>query len=91
MEKRKTPRASVRQAPPAASVHDDDGKLRRRIAERAYDLYLRRACAPGHDVEDWLEAERLLRDEAASSAPRPRRGGRKRPGAQSETGARSAQ
>jgi Protein of unknown function (DUF2934) len=31
------------------------------IARRAYDLCLARACEHGHDVEDWLQAERELR------------------------------
>jgi hypothetical protein len=30
------------------------------IASRAYDLYLARGCEHGHDVEDWLRAEREL-------------------------------
>ena len=34
------------------------------IARRAYDLYMARGCEPGHDVEDWLQAERDLRDAA---------------------------
>jgi hypothetical protein len=34
----------------------------RDIARRAYDLYLTRGCEHGHDVEDWLQAERELRD-----------------------------
>ena len=33
------------------------------IAERAYDLYLRRGGEDGHDVEDWLAAEHRLRQE----------------------------
>ena len=37
------------------------------IARRAYDLYQARGCQPGHDVDDWMQAERDLR------APRPRR------------------
>ena len=37
------------------------------IARRAYDLYQARGCQPGHDVDDWVQAERELR------APRPRR------------------
>jgi Protein of unknown function (DUF2934) len=32
------------------------------IARRAYDLYLTRGCEHRHDVDDWLEAERELRD-----------------------------
>ncbi len=31
------------------------------VARRAYELYLRRGSRNGHDVEDWLEAERQLR------------------------------
>lgn len=31
------------------------------IARRAYDLYLGRGREPGHEVEDWLQAERELR------------------------------
>jgi hypothetical protein len=30
------------------------------IARRAYDLYLARGREDGHDVEDWLQAEREL-------------------------------
>jgi hypothetical protein len=30
------------------------------IARRAYELYLNRGQAPGHGVEDWLQAEREL-------------------------------
>ncbi len=34
--------------------------LQERIAQRAYELYLRRGQVPGHDVSDWLEAERQI-------------------------------
>ena len=40
----------------AASIKVGD----REIARRAYDLYLARGCENGHDVEDWLQAEREL-------------------------------
>jgi Protein of unknown function (DUF2934) len=33
------------------------------VARRAYDFYLARACDHGHDVDDWLQAERDLRAE----------------------------
>jgi hypothetical protein len=39
----------------AATSSDGD------VARRAYDLYLARGCEPGHDVEDWLRAEREIR------------------------------
>ncbi len=31
------------------------------IARRAHDLYLARGCEHGHDVDDWVNAERELR------------------------------
>jgi Protein of unknown function (DUF2934) len=34
---------------------DDD------VARRAYDLYAARGRKDGHDMEDWLQAERELR------------------------------
>jgi hypothetical protein len=48
-------RASTSRPNLSAPMTDSD------IARRAYDLYLARGCAHGHDVEDWLQAERELR------------------------------
>lgn len=31
------------------------------VAQVAYELFERRGCVSGHDVEDWLEAERIVR------------------------------
>lgn len=31
------------------------------VARRAYNLYLARGCEDGHDIDDWLQAERELR------------------------------
>jgi hypothetical protein len=39
----------------AANITESD------IARRAYDLYLARGCTPGHQLEDWLQAEQELR------------------------------
>ena len=36
---------------------------REQIAERAYALYLERGAESGHDVEDWLAAEKELSQE----------------------------
>ena len=30
------------------------------IAHRAYELYTKRGCKPGKDVEDWVRAEKEL-------------------------------
>jgi hypothetical protein len=46
--------ASTGEAQPA-TVTDDE------IARRAYDLFLSRRGEHGHDVEDWLQAERELK------------------------------
>lgn len=45
----------TRTGPDAVSVSD--------IARRAFDLYLARGRHDGHDVEDWLQAERELQGE----------------------------
>ena len=39
----------------------------RDIARRAYELYLARGCDAGHDVEDWLQAERELQEALGSA------------------------
>jgi len=31
------------------------------VARVAYELFERRGCVHGHDLEDWLEAERIVR------------------------------
>ena len=52
----------------------DSKKRRDRIAEAAYYNAQRRGFQPGHEVEDWLEAEKQVDDEAAEitlPAPRP--------------------
>jgi hypothetical protein len=48
----RTPKPPVSQQ---AAATDGD------IARRAYELYLARGCEDGHDVEDWVQAERELR------------------------------
>ena len=35
------------------------------IAQRAFELYQRRGCQPGHETEDWLEAQKQLSSEPA--------------------------
>jgi len=44
----------------AESQHRYFEVLGSRIAERAYELYLQRGHEHGHDMEDWLEAERQI-------------------------------
>jgi hypothetical protein len=40
-----------------------------RIAARAYELAEQRGFAPGHDVEDWLQAEREIEAGPPRSTP----------------------
>ena len=44
----------------AESQHRYFEVLGSRIAERAYELYVQRGHEHGHDMEDWLEAERQI-------------------------------
>jgi Protein of unknown function (DUF2934) len=37
------------------------------IARRACDLYLARGCEPGHNIDDWLQAEHELRARSLAS------------------------
>jgi hypothetical protein len=35
--------------------------LSEQIAKKAYELYERRGCVQGHELEDWTEAEKIIR------------------------------
>ena len=41
------------------------------IALRAYQIFLERGCEHGHDVDDWLQAEREIRSGGVARKPRP--------------------
>lgn len=44
------------------------------IAKRAYELYLQRGSVPGHELDDWLEAEAQLARESSQdeqTSPQP--------------------
>ena len=42
--------------------------LNNEIARRAHELFIRRGCEPGHDLDDWLQAESELRGPARSAS-----------------------
>jgi hypothetical protein len=44
----------------AESQHRYFEDLGSRLAKRAYELYVQRGKEDGHDIEDWLEAERQI-------------------------------
>ena len=41
-------------------------QLLERISQRAYEFYELRGGTPGHDAEDWFEAERQIEAEVAT-------------------------
>jgi len=49
--------------PSAASPNIEKAELDALIAERAYFIAQRRGFEPGHDVEDWLQAEAEVLDD----------------------------
>jgi HSP20 family molecular chaperone IbpA len=45
---------------PAHDLVGLENKIHEMIAVRAHQLFERRGCLPGHDVDDWIQAERQL-------------------------------
>ena len=33
------------------------------VQKKSYELYEKRGCKPGNDLEDWLNAERLVKED----------------------------
>jgi hypothetical protein len=50
------------------------------IAQRAYELYLQRGSVPGHETDDWLQAEAELSAEEAQGEQRDETQPARRPG-----------
>jgi hypothetical protein len=48
---------------PTPPLTISDEELYQRVTRKAYELYQQRGEKAGHDLEDWLTAERLVRDE----------------------------
>jgi HSP20 family molecular chaperone IbpA len=45
---------------PTERIADQMARLNERVACRSYELYERRGCEPGRELEDWLQAESEL-------------------------------
>jgi hypothetical protein len=56
------PSAKVVPAPSPRSYELTD-EIRARIAEKAYEFFELRGREPGHEEEDWLKAEQIIRDD----------------------------
>jgi hypothetical protein len=51
---------------PDSAVKSSTAHLHDRVAALAYSIYERRGCQHGHDVEDWIQAEKAILEEIAS-------------------------
>lgn len=56
---------------PTFPVSIDVDSLRRRIEEKAYMLFLKRGGQHGYDRDDWLEAERIVKEALAAEMRDP--------------------
>ncbi|MCX7885728.1 MAG: DUF2934 domain-containing protein [Verrucomicrobiae bacterium] len=54
MKKQPHKRSTTVKPKPHEPTHEE-------IAARAYQIYLERGCQPGHELDDWLQAEYELR------------------------------
>jgi hypothetical protein len=42
--------------------HFINQELKKSIEKKAYELYQGRGCVAGHEIEDWVEAERIVKE-----------------------------
>jgi Protein of unknown function (DUF2934) len=61
--KSKTRRKNTPRPPPPPPLTLSDDELYARVARKAYELYQERGEDAGHDLDDWLTAERLVKEE----------------------------
>ena len=54
---------NLRATPPDKDLILRSEEIERRIREKAYHLSLNRVNTPGHEWNDWIEAERLIWEE----------------------------
>lgn len=54
------PKVSRARKSDATTTTDSAQSMRDQIAQRAYERFIERGYQHGHDVEDWLHAEREL-------------------------------
>ena len=59
-QRKKKNAKNATEARPVKPAGDRSTVTQEEIAQRAYELFLARGGEPGHDVEDWIEAERQL-------------------------------
>lgn len=57
--KSRTPKNRI-ESPLSQTTYSDED-FYQRVQEAAYQLYVARGCAHGYDVEDWIQAERIVK------------------------------
>jgi polyhydroxyalkanoate synthesis regulator phasin len=62
-------------SPEPESMQKYSDEVRERIAKKAYELYEQRGRQAERHLEDWLEAEELIRKEMTNSRTGPTRQG----------------
>lgn len=60
-------RFSVKRAATVKTCDGDVSDINQRIEEKAYDLFEKRGCIHGNDVNDWLEAEKIVNQELSEN------------------------
>lgn len=58
----------TRNAAPGSAAEDGAGPHDQAVAEAAYFKAEKRGFAPGHEIQDWLEAEREVQQSAFSTS-----------------------
>ena len=61
----------MRKSKAVEALPESNGTLNEQIARKAYELYEQRGGDHGHDLDDWLMAERLVQETVVTSAPSP--------------------
>lgn len=46
---------------PLSQTSYSNGDYYQKVQETAYQLFVARGCAHGHDVEDWMQAEQIVK------------------------------
>ncbi len=46
---------------PLAQTTFSQEDFNQKVAQKAYELFVARGCAHGYDVEDWYQAERIVK------------------------------
>jgi hypothetical protein len=53
------------------AVERDEASVQQRIARKAYELYEQRGGSSGRELDDWLEAERVVKQELSLPQANP--------------------